>query len=467
MSIRGCCRSGSSLSVFHCLRLGGVASCLGSAALGSSLSVRSCLRLGSGLSLFGALRCGSCQSILDCAALGSTVSVRSGVRLGSSLSVLDFLSLGASLAVRSSIRAGSALATFGVSRLAGALSSLSCVNLGSSLSVRVFTRLGSHIAVHGNVRTQSETYSRRLASGDAEHETLSVTGNANVGEQLAVGGFANLGGGASIIGPSVLGSDVSARGMARLGSGLSVCGPTLLGGTMSIKDAASFGRMDLRSPVAASDVTVSGALSIGDAVLLGDGRKLVVQVDQQRTLTATAYGGTLHGVWTSDIPLTTSDRRLKTEVTPLLKSLGRRMTASGDRPADRGEQDAAAWILRELRPVSFKFKAGPDAKSDRFGFVADEVERVLPSLVRAVPTPDGDQPYKGVLYQDLIAVLTLSAQKQQARVDQLQEVINELLAKIRFQDTINEEQAAEMRQLREDVAELRSTFGKIRDAIAP
>ena len=42
-----------------------------------------------------------------------------------------------------------------------------------------------------------------------------------------------------------------------------------------------------------------------------------------------------------------------------------------------------AWALRELRPVAYRFRAGAEAKYTRFGFIADELERVLPELVRA------------------------------------------------------------------------------------
>lgn len=66
----------------------------------------------------------------------------------------------------------------------------------------------------------------------------------------------------------------------------------------------------------------------------------------------------------------------------------------------------ANWVLRELRPVSFFLKRGPEAKHVRYGFVAQEVERILPGMVR-----DHNQ-RKYLVYQDLVAVLTLTAQAQ-------------------------------------------------------
>jgi len=61
-----------------------------------------------------------------------------------------------------------------------------------------------------------------------------------------------------------------------------------------------------------------------------------------------------------------------------------------------------------LRPVSYNFKKGTDGKNMRFGFIADELEKVLPQVVRELPgeadSVGGKK--KGVVYPDLIAVLT-------------------------------------------------------------
>ncbi len=69
------------------------------------------------------------------------------------------------------------------------------------------------------------------------------------------------------------------------------------------------------------------------------------------------------GTWTSDVAVTTSDRRLKKDIVPL-------------RPGrDRDDQQGAGWIVRELRPVSFTLRG--DSWEDegqvgkrRFGFIA-------------------------------------------------------------------------------------------------
>jgi len=91
------------------------------------------------------------------------------------------------------------------------------------------------------------------------------------------------------------------------------------------------------------------------------------------------------------------------------------------------------WLLRELRPVSFKLKRGPEAKYLKFGFIAQELETVFPNLVRTM----GEEQTKAVATQDLIAVLTLALQTlqrqleeqtremeaQQARLERLERVV--------------------------------------------
>ncbi|CAL1132415.1 unnamed protein product [Cladocopium goreaui] len=82
---------------------------------------------------------------------------------------------------------------------------------------------------------------------------------------------------------------------------------------------------------------------------------------------------------------------------------------------------AVGWLLRELRPVSYHFKEGPEAKLARHGFIAQELEKVMPELVR------DHKDRKHVVYQDLVALLTLASQVQQGR---LEEYEDSLLAKL-------------------------------------
>lgn len=135
------------------------------------------------------------------------------------------------------------------------------------------------------------------------------------------------------------------------------------------------------------------------------------------------YGGTLHGTWTTENSISSSDRRLKTNIRPLQDTL--RKNVHGKRPASikpsagaagTGQPSVASWVLRQLRPVSYNFKEGSQSKFMRFGFIADEMEQILPEIVRELPAQDDEEKEKikqnpeerkkGIAYNDLIAVLT-------------------------------------------------------------
>jgi len=162
-----------------------------------------------------------------------------------------------------------------------------------------------------------------------------------------------------------------------------------------------------------------------------------------RALTLTSYGGTLHGTWQADSVIMTSDRRLKENIRPLVQSLKtnhHNQTASEQVDSNdkalpttiNSDESATSWVLRQLRPVSYNFRQGTDSKNVRFGFIADEMEKILPQVVRPLnkaqqravdPDPDSDakdtedvgggpkkekekEPeIKGIVYPDLIAVL--------------------------------------------------------------
>jgi len=183
-----------------------------------------------------------------------------------------------------------------------------------------------------------------------------------------------------------------------------------------------------------------------------------------KSVSLSSDGGTLHGTWSSESIISASDRRLKRQIEPLAGHLSSQLlrdrAARGDeeaapglgralrgsstllRPSAEGhgqaesKQDGADrrahaagsahadsarsaregtidWVLRELRPVSFSFKGkDPEAKFSRYGFVAQEIERIFPSMVRSRP----QRSEKYVVYQDMISVLTLAAQVQQERI---------------------------------------------------
>lgn len=98
--------------------------------------------------------------------------------------------------------------------------------------------------------------------------------------------------------------------------------------------------------------------------------------------------------------LTTSDRRLKTNITPLEKSIDKVMKLNG-------------VTFNWDRSVAKNANASTTLQ---YGFIAQELEKVIPELVS-----DGPDGYKTVNYIGVIPVLTQAMQEQQKEIEQLKE----------------------------------------------
>jgi hypothetical protein len=112
--------------------------------------------------------------------------------------------------------------------------------------------------------------------------------------------------------------------------------------------------------------------------------------------------------------ISTSDKRLKRDIEPLEAALGRE---AGSADATLNADTSISWVLRELRPVAYRFNRGSEAKYMRLGFIAQELESVLPMLTRPISDAPNDEAFKGVVITDLIAVLVSHAQSTQRALD--------------------------------------------------
>jgi hypothetical protein len=231
-----------------------------------------------------------------------------------------------------------------------------------------------------------------------------------------------------------LGSSLSLRTFARAGSAVSVRGLSRFGSSMSVLDFLHLGSsLSLRSFARlGSSLSVHAHIQMKPDTIIGTGASGTTA--GYKSITIKTAGGVLHGTWSADNALDTSDRRLKKDIMPLGKTLAEKMARvqANEAWADDGQDaagptaeqaeeattaEAVSWILRELRPVSFKFRRGPESKYSRYGFVAQELARVLPQIVREI---DG---YHHVRYQDIVAVLTLTAQQQQDQLEALEKTV--------------------------------------------
>lgn len=421
--------------------------------MGSSLSLRNFARLGSAFSLFGALRGGPASiggslSVMENGNMGSALSLRSFVRMGSSLSMCSFVSFGSSLALRTYSRLGSSVSVNGRARFGSAVSVVECTNMASALSVRSFARIGATMSIYDFVAVGSSLSVRRFSRLGSSFSvfgrcqlgsTISVFDSVCVGSAISLRSFMRCGASLSLLAFPNFGSSLSLRSCQRLGASLSMQGISRLGSSMSVNDEGHFGSsLSVRSYARlGSSLSLGGALHFSNSktyVRYDAAQHLTVRVGGNRGMSITPTGGSLHGIWFSESAVTVSDRRLKRSIMPLAKSLaeeakitqrsgeGAGAVTTTDLAEGKDRSVSVNWVLRELRPVSFKFKHGPESKYLRYGFVAQEVQQVLPSIVR------GNEPgekHLSVVYQDLIALLTLATQEQQTEQEKLRDQLKE------------------------------------------
>ena len=72
--------------------------------------------------------------------------------------------------------------------------------------------------------------------------------------------------------------------------------------------------------------------------------------------------------------------------------------------------------VKSLKPRKYKMKSDD---SEQIGFIAQEVESVIPEVVGTGVTPDGDE-QKGLAYGNLVAVLTKALQESVAKIEVLE-----------------------------------------------
>jgi hypothetical protein len=286
----------------------------------------------------------------------------------------------------------------------------------------------------------------------------------NLGSSLSIRRFSRLGGDStSVFDMMNLGSSLSIRSFARLGSSLSVAGDQRIAGDLKLEQTKK-----LMFNGVTNDDYVKGKAGGGLEFYAGSNALRLA-------LGTTSY---LHGSWVAaNAQFTASDAGLKKNIVPLYKSLSklqqaRRIAASSDsssgdvlahmdkairsndhllsedksfnkqynttmmsedaiRASQMGDQaskyatdlqDATA-LFKELRPVSYvmKEKGQVEAKNLRFGFIAQEVEALLPSLVHT----DENDGKKALMYNDLIAVVIMTLQQELSVVEGLKLKVEE------------------------------------------
>jgi hypothetical protein len=121
-------------------------------------------------------------------------------------------------------------------------------------------------------------------------------------------------------------------------------------------------------------------------------------------------------VWASDGVIQTSDERLKKNITDLKQGLS---------------------AVMRLKPVSYEWKNQNDGAGEKIGFIAQDVEKIIPQAVvhsqitdkeieqakkAGKPVPALKDPY-GMNYSEIIPVLVKAIQEQQKMIEDLQQQI--------------------------------------------
>ena len=117
------------------------------------------------------------------------------------------------------------------------------------------------------------------------------------------------------------------------------------------------------------------------------------------------------------------------------------LTAASDRRLKKNISDinGALSLISELAPKTYNFRVDeyPDmdlADGDKMGFIAQEIEKVLPELVRTgrnVESIDGESfNSKSVNYVELIPLLTKAIQEQQDIIDSQNDQLTAMQSKI-------------------------------------
>ena len=100
-------------------------------------------------------------------------------------------------------------------------------------------------------------------------------------------------------------------------------------------------------------------------------------------------------------------------------ALGKVMPYSSDERLKKNIHTIANPIekVNALRGVTFEYK---ESGQKQIGFIAQEVEKIIPEVVAELP--DG---YKGVHYQNVVGLLVEAIKEQQKQINELREKVNE------------------------------------------
>jgi len=293
--------------------------------------------------------------------------------------------------------------------------------------------------------TYSQSSGYRVLGENIQDGYFSVSGEVHLGSSISVRSFFRMASSVSVYGFAHVGASISLRGFSRLGSTLSVNAATRIGSKFSVLQHMHLGSsLSVRSFVRLASTVSSSATMVvsfqtsgqqtSNTYLRSDSTDFRVYAANTNAMIVDASGSGINqllGIWSSDNDVVTSDRRKKQGIQPLRRTLQEYIKATEENttggPRAKAKGDGALWMLRQLRPVSYSFKKSSESKYMRFGFIADEVESVMPQLVRNLPDQNtGLMDQKGLALQDMLALLASAGQSQQSIIETQDRLMDEV-----------------------------------------
>eukprot|EP00928_Gymnodinium_smaydae_P064938 TRINITY_DN4815_c1_g1_i4.p1 TRINITY_DN4815_c1_g1~~TRINITY_DN4815_c1_g1_i4.p1 ORF type:complete len:428 (+),score=66.78 TRINITY_DN4815_c1_g1_i4:53-1285(+) len=370
--------------------------------------------------------------------MGSSLALGGVARLGANVALVDIVRLGSSLALRSFSRIAASLACCGTSRIE------------ASLPLRFHAYFSTALLLTGRARSEpspsapafARTGSSPMARGSARSR-LSTSAFACTRSESS-----SLSRALSRLEPSALVASALRLGAPALACSLARSGSTLSPRSFARAEAALF----VLEVAHLESSLPSRSTLLNDGLLTGEGDTRVANLSGANTyvqysplevnfyasgarqLSLNHDGGVLHGLWMVDMDAGgMSDRRLKENIRPLVETLRRARALAPASPAPsssastgrtrpkvgdswHGEAERpgviAEWLLRQLKPVAYNYRKRASEeqqprKATRFGFIADDIGKILPEVERQNVGGSGSS---GIIYQDLVAVLVYALQ---------------------------------------------------------